>query len=237
MGVQPTHPWQVSLSEARDLQRTLAEQISVGTLPSPVNYVAGFDVSYMKEVNMLIAGMVLLAYPSLVLKDKFVISDTIQFPYIPGYLSFREAPVILRLIEKRAGAADICIFDGHGIAHPRGLGIAAHIGVLTQKPSIGCAKKKLTGQYQMPGIKKGDYSDLINKGTVCGAVVRTKDNIKPVFVSVGHLVNLPESIQFILTCTTRYRLPEPTRLAHQVVTEHRNKLTGHSSRHQQELPS
>jgi deoxyribonuclease V len=198
--------------------------------------VAGFDVSYVKEENTLIAGMVLLSYPSLVLEEKFVITDKIQFPYVPGYLSFREAPVLLRLIRSNT-RADVFVFDGHGIAHPRGLGIAAHIGVLTQKASIGCAKKKLTGDYEMPGMKKGDCSDLVYKGIVCGSVLRTKDHIKPVFVSVGHLVNLKESVRFILCCTTRYRLPEPTRLAHLAVTEYRKKLAGNSSLYHLETTS
>jgi len=234
MGAQQAHTRHISLVEARDIQHRLAQQIIISKLPSPIKYVAGFDVSYLKEENVLIAGMVLLSFPALLIEKEIIITDKIQFPYIPGYLSFREAPGILRLIEKDGQLADICIFDGHGIAHPRGLGIAAHIGVITRKPSIGCAKKKLIGNYEMPGTTKGDYSDLIYKDKVTGAVVRTRDKVKPVYVSIGHLVNLKQSIRLILNCTTRYRLPEPTRLAHLAVTEHRKKIAGSLSLSHQE---
>lgn len=234
MGAQQAHARRFTLAEARDIQYRLAQQIIICRLPSPIKYVAGFDVSYLKEENILIAGMVLLTFPTLLIENKVIITDKIEFPYIPGYLSFREAPGILRLIENNGQAADICIFDGHGIAHPRGLGIAAHIGVITNKPSIGCAKKKLVGNYAMPGNKKGDHSDLVYRDKVTGAVVRTRDKVKPVFISVGHLVNLKQSVHFILECTTRYRLPEPTRLAHLAVTEHRKRIAGSQSLSQRE---
>jgi len=219
-----SHSWQISLEEAKDLQKNLAKKIYRRKLPSIIEHVAGFDVSYLKKENILIAGMVILDYPSLELTDKFLITDKIQFPYIPGFLSFREAPVLLKLIEKHSQLADIFVFDGHGVAHPRGLGIASHIGVLTGKPSIGCAKKKLVGSYDQPGSTKGDQSSLVYKNDQVGVVLRTKFNVKPVFVSIGHNVNLDQATAFILNCTTRYRLPEPTRLAHNNVSEYRKSL-------------
>ncbi len=218
------HSWNITLKEAKELQNSLVKEIQICQMPDTIHRVAGFDISYLKEKNRLIAGMVILGYPALDLIDSFVITDQINFPYIPGYLSFREAPVLLRLIESHQYPADIFVFDGHGIAHPRGFGIASHIGVLTDIPSIGCAKKKLVGNYLSPGDQKGNISDLIYKNRVVGNVLRTRNNIKPVFVSIGHRVSLDGATKFILDCTGKYRLPEPTRLAHQLVTAYRKKL-------------
>jgi deoxyribonuclease V len=224
MNNTPDHSWNITLDEAKKLQNTLAPKIKICQLPSNIKRVAGFDVSYLKEENTLIAGMVIIDYPSLNICNSFVITDQIHFPYIPGYLSFREAPVLLKLIEKHHQQADIFIFDGHGIAHPRGLGIASHIGVLVNSPSIGCAKKKLIGEYHLPDYKKGSATDLVFKDTTIGKVLRTKDRTKPVFISVGNLVSLEEATQFVLNCTTKYRLPEPTRLAHKTVYNYRKTL-------------
>jgi deoxyribonuclease V len=143
------HSWNITLNEAKVLQNSLVKRIKFCHLSSNMKRVAGFDVSYLKEKNTLIAGMVIVDYPSLNFHDSFVITDQINFPYVPGYLSFREAPVILKLIEKHNHLPDVFIFDGHGIAHPRSFGIACHIGVLTDKPSIGCAKKRLVGEYKI----------------------------------------------------------------------------------------
>ena len=219
-----SHSWDVSLNKAKVLQNGLAKKIKTRRLPSKIKRVAGFDVSYLKENNILIAGMVIIDYPSLNFYDSFVITDQINFPYIPGYLSFREAPVVLKLIKKYHHLADVFIFDGHGLAHPRGLGIASHIGVLTNEPSIGCAKKRLVGDYITPDIKKGSTTDLEYKGKIVGKVLRTKHNTKPVFVSVGHLVSLEEATQFVLSCVSKYRIPEPTRLAHIIVSNYRKNL-------------
>ena len=224
MNNTPGLSWTITINEAKKLQSDLAQKIKICHLPLKITRVAGFDVSYLKEENVLIAGMVIIDYPSLSLYDSFVITDQINFPYIPGYLSFREAPVLLKLIEKYQQLADVFIFDGHGIAHPRGFGIASHLGVLINKPSIGCAKKKLVGDYQLPDPKKGAREDLIYKDNIIGQVLRTKDNIKPVFVSIGHRAILDEATEFILSCADKYRLPEPTRLAHYAVYNYRKSL-------------
>ena len=226
----PDDLWNINLDEAKKLQNSLAQKIKICRLPKNIKRVAGFDVSYLKEKNLLIAGMVIIDYPSLNFYNSFVITDQISFPYIPGYLSFREAPALLKLIEKYHQQADIFIFDGHGIAHPRGLGIASHLGVISNKPSIGCAKKKLVGDYKLPFYKKGSYTELIFKDSTIGNVLRTKDKIKPVFISVGHLVSLEEATQFVLSCTGKYRIPEPTRLAHNTVYKYRKSLINQKSR-------
>ena len=229
MQTELCHSWKITLNEAKELQKSLEKEIKICQMPDTIHQVAGFDISYLKEKNRLIAGMVILGYPTLDLIDSFIITDHIRFPYIPGYLSFREAPVLLRLIESHYKLADIFVFDGHGIAHPRGFGIASHIGVLTDLPCIGCAKKKLVGNFVSPGDQKGDITDLIYKERVVGKVLRTRNNIKPVFVSIGHRVSLNGATKFILDCTGKYRLPEPTRLAHRLVTAYRKKLVNSRS--------
>lgn len=223
MDVESAHAWDISLEEARDLQKRLSQQVEIRHLSSKIDRVGGFDISYLKDDNVLIAGMVVIDYPSLALVDHFTLTDQIYFPYIPGYLSFREAPVLLKLIEKYHHRVDIFMFDGHGIAHPRGLGIASHIGVLCDKPSIGCAKKRLVGTYDMPHQKKGSVTKLMYKEKAVGSVLRTRQNVKPVFISVGHKITLEEATKFSMNCTTKYRLPEPTRLAHNTVSMFRRE--------------
>ena len=213
------HDWQISIDQAREIQNELASRIEYTKIPSSISQVAGFDVSYQKEQNIQIAGMVVLDYPSLALLASYTTKARISFPYVPGFLSFREAPALLKLISKHARQVDLFIFDGHGRAHPRGLGIASHIGVITGKPSIGCAKKRLVGEFAMPENHKGAVSQLKYRGKIVGSVLRTRQNVKPVFVSVGNRVRLPEAVEFILSCTPKYRLPEPTRLAHLCVTK------------------
>ena len=213
------HAWQMTIDQAREVQSDLAKKITIKPLPENLSTIAGFDVSYLDKENTLIAGMVVLAYPSLELIESYHIKDEIKFPYMPGYLSFREAPALLQLIESNSHFVDVYMFDGHGIAHPRGLGIASHIGVLNDICTIGCAKKKLVGNYTNPGLHKGDTSDLEYKRNVIAKVICTRNNVKPVFVSVGNNVNLNDAANLVLKCCTRYKLPEPTRLAHNLVTK------------------
>jgi deoxyribonuclease V len=218
------HAWKMSIDQAREIQSDLAKKITIKPLPENLSTIAGFDVSYQYKENILIAGIVILAYPSLNQIESHHIKDEINFPYIPGYLSFREAPAILKLIESYAKDVDVFMFDGHGIAHPRGLGIASHIGVLTGIASIGCAKKKLIGNYAHPGSQKGDASDLEYKGKIVARVICTRKNIKPVFVSIGNNVSLDEAVDLVLKCCPKYKLPEPTRLAHQLVTREKQNI-------------
>jgi deoxyribonuclease V len=218
------HSWQADIKQAKVIQETLAKKIIISRLPSPLAKVAGFDVSYFKGRNILIGGMVIMNFPTLEVIHTKVKTNPISFPYVPGYLSFREAPVILDLIAEIKETIDVYIFDGHGQAHPRGLGIAAHIGVWIDRPCVGCAKKKLVGDYDQPDNRRGAHGALIYKGQTIGSVLRTKPGVKPVFVSIGHRTNLPESIDLILSCCTKYRIPEPLRQAHQLVTAYRKEL-------------
>ena len=218
------HNWNISPQEAVKIQKSLAEKVSYQKLPDKISTIAGFDVSYSYQLNKMVAGVVILDYPSLKEIEKIFCISKISFPYIPGLLSFREAPIVVELISKYSLQADINIFDGHGIAHPRGMGLATHIGVILNIVSLGCAKKKLIGEYQLPEIHRGAKSDLVYNDKIVGKALRTKDNVKPVFVSVGNRLSLDELPDFILSCTTKYRIPEPTRLAHLAVTNYKKNV-------------
>lgn len=217
------HTWNITPKQAVQIQKSLAEKILFQKLPKKISTIAGFDISYHYKSDTMVAGVVVLEYPSLKEIEKFFYTDKINFPYIPGLLSFREAPIIIELLEKYSFQADINIFDGHGIAHPRGIGLASHIGVMLNIMAIGCAKKKLVGEYKLPEMLKGSVTDLVYKGKLVGKVLRTKDRVKPVFISVGNRSNLQELPGFVLSCTTKYRIPEPIRRAHNAVTEFKKK--------------
>lgn len=219
------HRWDISFEEARNVQQDLAGKVEIQPLPEPITRIAGFDLAYIKQRDLLIAGAVLLEFPSLTIIDTQFFESKITFPYISGYLSFREAPALIELIRSTSLAADIYVFDGQGIAHPRGLGIAAHIGVLLDIPAIGCAKSRLVGQFDPLDAEAGSARPLMLKGQHIGNVLRTKNNVRPVFVSIGHRVNLPGATQLMLDCTAGYRIPEPTRQAHLAVTAYRRRLT------------
>jgi deoxyribonuclease V len=186
--------------------------------PSP-QVVAGVDVSVKGDESR--AAVVLLSLPSLKPLEAVTASRPIAFPYVPGLLAFREGPVTLDALEKLTTAPDVLIFDAHGLAHPRRLGLATHLGVLLDVPSVGCAKSRLCGSYREPGEERGSWSHLYDEEThgnrdVIGAVVRTRAGVNPVFVSIGHRVDLDSAISLVLRCAPRYRLPETTRWAHRV---------------------
>jgi deoxyribonuclease V len=164
------------------------------------------------------AAVVVLSYPALGLLEQSVAQEPVAMPYIPGFLAFREAPAIIAACEKLAIEPDLFIFDGQGIAHPRGMGIASHVGVILDKPSIGCAKSRLWGKHHEPAAQAGSYVHLYDGEDVIGAVLRTRDNVSPVYVSIGHRVDLETAIEYVLGCCKRYRLPEPTRYAHRAAS-------------------
>lgn len=208
------HAWDVTPREAIAIQQRLRSLVQPTWDPSvsQVQRVAGIDVG-IKE-GMARAAVVVLGYPSLEPLDMALAEEPVSFPYIPGLLTFREGPVVLQALSRLHVEPDVLIFDGQGVAHPRRLGIAAHIGVLVDRPSIGCAKSRLCGKHEEPGREKGQYVLLRHGQEVIGAVVRTRRGVKPVYVSVGHKTDLPRAIEYVLGCCTRYRLPETTRLAH-----------------------
>lgn len=207
------HSWNLSAPDAIRLQKELAKQIST-TTPIPldqVRYVAGVDVSVKDEISR--AAIVVFEYPSLTQVEVVYASIPTPFPYIPGLLTFREGAVIMNAHAKLTIQPDVFIFDGHGIYHPRRLGIAAHMGLWLKKPSVGCGKSHFIGTYGEVAPEKGSTTPITDKGEVIGMLVRTRDNVKPVYISVGHLATLDTAVELVLNCTTRYRLPEPTRMA------------------------
>jgi deoxyribonuclease V len=218
MQYRTLHAWNVSAAEARSIQQGLRRQIKIGRYVQDIRYIAGADVSVARFASTVYAGVVVLDYATLeVVERRGVVSST-DFPYIPGLLSFREAPALLQAFAQLQTTPDVLVFDGQGIAHPRGLGIASHMGLLLDAPSIGCAKSRLTGRYQEPPPEPGAHTPLYGaRGTPLGAVLRTKARTKPIFVSVGHKLELAQALDILLHCCRGYRLPEPTRLADQYV--------------------
>jgi deoxyribonuclease V len=208
------HGWDVSPQEAVDVQRRLAGLVERHPRLGQVRRVAGVDVSIRDD--MARAAVVVLSISALQLLDYAVAERTVAFPYVPGLLAFREGPVVMEALERVGNEPDLLIFDGHGLAHPRRLGIACHIGVLADIPAIGCAKSRLCGQHDEPGPEPGDYALLVDKGEVVGAALRTRVGANPVYVSIGHRVDLATSLEYVRACTRGYRLPEATRWAHRV---------------------
>ena len=182
--------------------------------PGAVTTVAGVDVGFKGELAQ--AAIVVLSFPDLEPLDSCLAEVPVTFPYRPGLLAFREGPAVLAAIDKLGGRPDVWLFDAQGLAHPRRLGLASHLGVLLDQPSIGCAKSVLIGRHSPPGNERGEWADLISRGEVIGSVVRTRPGSRPVVVSIGHRIDLPTARQLVLACSRGYRLPEPTRLAHHV---------------------
>lgn len=207
-----SHDWDVTPKEAVALQHSLRERVVIEPLVIKVQLIAGIDVS-VKD-NRARTAIVVLDLENLSLVDSVTWEGPTVFPYIPGLLSFREIPAILPALELLSETPDAIMLDGHGLAHPRRFGLACHLGVLLDMPSLGVAKSRLTGTYTEPGKTKGESSTLTNKNDILGAVLRTRTNVNPVFVSVGHKMALADALRLTLATTVRYKLPEPTRLAH-----------------------
>jgi deoxyribonuclease V len=212
------HPWDVSIAEAKQLQLELAQHIVLEDRFQAPRFVAGVDVGFENKGKVTRAAIAVLNYPELELIDKSVIRSKTCFPYVPGYLSFRELPAVLQALDKLKTIPDMFLCDGQGIAHPRRFGIACHLGVLTDIPSIGVAKSRLVGSYLEPGINKGEQSPLYYKDEVIGTVLRTRKAVKPLFISPGHRISMESVATWVLNCTTRYRLPETTRQAHRLAS-------------------
>lgn len=209
-----SHRWDLSPEEAIALQKRLAGRVIKRAELGRVTTVAGVDAGY--RPGLARAAVVTLSYPELELVDYATATRPVNFPYVPGLLSFREGPVVLDALDRLASTPDLLIFDGQGLAHPRRFGIASHIGLLVDIPSIGCAKRRLCGQYEEPDPERGSFTLLTDNEETIGAVVRTRTNVKPVFVSIGHRVDLATSIHYVLSCCRGYRLPETTRWADRV---------------------
>jgi deoxyribonuclease V len=200
------------------IQASLAAQVIRKGHLEEIRFIAGADISTEKESTQAYGGVVVMTYPGLeILEERGTVFE-LSFPYVPGLLAFREAPPLLKVFGEIKHEPDLILFDGQGIAHPRGLGIASHVGLLLDKPSIGCAKSLLFGHFEEPGLKQGAFSYLYdNHQQVIGAVVRTRTGVQPVFVSIGHRIDLTTAIKFVLASCQGYRIPEPIRKAHDFV--------------------
>jgi deoxyribonuclease V len=214
MKIRRAHRFDVGYHEAVAIQEGLRSRVVRRGSVRPLRVIAGADVSYAKRAETMYAAVVVLDWPSLDVVEEVTAERRAKFPYIPGLLSFREMPALLAAFEKLQAKLDVIVCDGHGVAHPRGFGIASHLGVLLDVPTIGCAKKRLVGKHAEPGPEKGSRAPLRLGGRTIGTVLRTRSRVKPVFVSVGHRIGLSSAVAIVLETAVRYRLPEPTRLAH-----------------------
>lgn len=212
------HQWPARVQDAREIQEALRDQVSRRDAAGRVRRVAGIDIGIDRRANRARAAVVVLDYPGCAPLEQAVVHRRIGFPYVPGYLSFREVPPALAALEKLTVLPDVIICDGQGIAHPRRFGLACHLGVLTGIPTIGAAKSRLIGVYEEPGPHKGDWTPLEDNGERIGAVLRTRDRVQPMFVSLGHKVSLRTAIRVVLKCCVKYRLPETTRAAHRLAS-------------------
>ncbi len=204
-------PKTISIEQARQLQEALRKRVQVVPFKGEPRYVAGVDAAFSED--LVYAAACLYRYPELTLLEHASAVEKLRFPYVPGFLSFREGTAIIAAIRKLTVKPEMVLVDGQGIAHPRGIGIASHLGVLLGLPSVGCAKTRLVGEFKGPGKKKGSWSRLTYEGRIVGAVVRTKDGIKPLFVSPGHKIDLDNAVRITLDCIGQYRIPEPLRCA------------------------
>ncbi len=214
MKILNLHSWQVDMAQAKEIQTSLSSRVSPRNECVTPRLIAGVDISVERARGIATGVAVVLSYPDLKLLEKSVVTCRLEFPYIPGLLSFREAPLILAACEKLSLSPDLVLVDGQGVAHPRRMGLACHLGLFLDKPAIGCAKSRLCGRHQEPGNETGNYAELKDDGEVIGIALRTKPRVKPVYVSVGHKVDLQAARHWVLACCRGYRLPEPTRLAH-----------------------
>jgi len=226
MQIKNLHKWDLTPKEAIQVQNDLKDRLASNWKESPVLTVAGTDVSFSKEDNMLYAGIVVFSYPELEIVEQSSYTCEAAFPYVPGLLSFREIPPLLEAFKKLKTAPGVIICDGQGLAHPRGFGLASHLGLILDIPTIGCAKSRLVGEtYKDLGANKGNFVNLYFKGRLVGAVLRTKDSVSPLYISVGNNIDLMKCIEIVLSCCTKYRLPETTRASHNLVNKVRKEFS------------
>lgn len=216
MNIINLHSWSVTPSEAILIQQQLGKQLCLDEAPdlARVRMVAGADVSMEKDSGMVVAAVVVMSFPGLKKIEERWARREAGFPYVPGLLAFREGPALLQAFRNLEHEPDLLLFDGQGIAHPRGLGIASHLGLILDRPSVGVAKSVLVGTFREPAPEPGSFTPLFDEGLVVGAALRTRYRVKPVFVSPGHKIDYNTAIEACLRCCRGYRLPEPVRAAH-----------------------
>jgi deoxyribonuclease V len=218
MVIKKHHPWHLDYSEAAKLQKKLLLQIIKNDFIGPINRIAGVDIGYRKKSRSVTGAVLIFSYPGLELLEISISEHIIDFPYIPGLLAFREGPVIVKCFEKIQNMPDLVFFDGNGYMHPRRIGVASHIGILIDIPSIGCAKRKLCGDFKGDPKNRGEYRLVRDDGEIIGAAVVTSDNVKPIFVSLGYKICLKSAIKYTLDVSS-FRIPEPIRRTHNFLRE------------------
>jgi len=211
------HSWNLTPKEAIALQKRLASQVVLKPLPARINLVAGGDVGYSSSYKIAVAALATYTYPSLEFRELVQFSDEIAYPYMPGLLSFRELPLLLKTFQLLQEQPDVVLCDGQGVAHPRRLGLASHLGLRLDLPTVGCAKRRLVGTHGKVGPKKGQYRSLKHRHEQVGVVLRTRTKVKPLYLSPGHLADFESSRKLVMRCCLKYRLPEPIRQAHLAV--------------------
>lgn len=204
----------MSVVQAVELQRRMADRVLKNSEVIAPRFIAGVDISVRKASGIARGAVVVLTYPDLVVVETSVAEGQLKFPYVPGLLSFREAPLALEACERLSLIPDLFLIDGQGIAHPRRFGLASHLGLFLDKPTIGCAKSLLCGRHEEPAAEAGSYAEIVDKDEIIGAALRTKPGTKPVYVSIGYRINLPAALYWVMQCCRGYRIPEPLRLAH-----------------------
>jgi len=224
--ISPEEYESLSPAQAVELQKQLRDQIKIEPLLKPVQTIAGADISFNKYEETVYAGIVILSFPGLQEIAKSTIISKTTFPYIPGLLSFREVPALLLAWDQLQIKPDLLVLDGQGIAHPRRMGIATHFGLVTDTPTLGCAKSLLTGKFETLPETAGSQSFIYDQEEVIGAALRTKNKVNPVFISPGHRIDLEQSLEIIKQCVNGYRIPEPTRKAHLLVNQIRTQNMG-----------
>ncbi|MGB3405820.1 MAG: deoxyribonuclease V [Microcoleaceae cyanobacterium] len=218
MNIKLPQNWPKTIEEAKVIQQQLCSQVIKIDQLNTVEFVAGVDVGFYENDTISQAAVVVLSYPDLQLQEYAVSRCQTTFPYVPGFLSFREVPVILDALSKLTRTPDLILCDGQGMAHPKRFGFGCHLGVLTNIPTIGVAKSRYIGTHEELPIQKGSWKPLIDRGETIGAVVRSRTNVKPIYVSIGHKISLETAINYVLHCLTQYRLPETTRLADRIAS-------------------
>lgn len=222
MRIRQLHDWNVTPREAIRIQEELRARVRVEPLRSEIRTVAGVDIAWERHergVYSGYAGVVVFSFPALREIERVWVAARTAFPYVPGLLSFREIPLLLPAFERLQAEPDVIFVDGQGLAHPRRFGMASHLGLVLDRPTIGCAKSRLIGLYREPGLRRGCHTRLLDKGEIVGTALRTRDGVAPIFVSVGHCIDLPSAIRLTLRCCEGFRIPKPTRRAHIFVGE------------------
>ena len=213
MNIDFNHPWVKTVAEAKIIQQQLQPKMIADDCLGEVKYVAGVDIGFEDNYKISKAAVAVFSYPKLELVETAIARIPTAFPYVPGYLSFREIPAILAALPKVKQTPDLILCDGQGLAHPRRFGLACHLGVLLDIPTIGVAKSRFIGEHEEVPLEKGSWKPLTDNDEIIGVVLRSRTNVKPLYVSIGHKISLPTAIDYVMGCLTKYRLPETTRSA------------------------